>query len=216
MENIRILIVDDHPLMREALTTALMEESDLQVVGEASDGAEGVRLSAELQPDVILMDLLMPGMNGLEAIERITAANPQARILVLTSLENEEKIMAAIQAGALGYFPKTIPRIYLLDAVRKVADGIPYLPSGVAVKLFQGLRNLKQAPSGGESARLLTPRQEEILALMGEGSSDQEIGKMLHLTEATVRSHVHRIIQRLGVQNRVQAVAQANRKNKEG
>jgi two-component system, NarL family, response regulator LiaR len=217
MDNIKILIVDDHPMMREALQTALADETDMQVIGEASNGMEGVQIAAELAPDVIIMDLLMPGMGGLEAITLICAANPQAKILVSTSLEDEEKVLAAIQAGALGYFPKTAPRTFLLEAIRKVADGIPYLPSGIAIKLFKGIRELK-VPASGRSAidEPLTSRQGEILALLGEGHSDQEIGKTLNLEESTVRSHVHRILQRLGVENRSQAVAYANRVRKTG
>jgi NarL family two-component system response regulator LiaR len=215
MDNIRLVITDDHPMMREALLTALAEEPDMKVVGEASSGLEVLKLAQKYQPDVILMDLLMPGMDGLEAIGRILEANPEAKILVITSLEDEDKILAAIQAGALGYFPKTAPRAYLLEAIRKIADGVPYLPSGVAVKLFKGIREMK-APSSARSAinEPLTSRQGEILALLGEGHSDQEIARTLHLEEGTVRSHVHRIIQRLGVDNRAQAVAYANGRRK--
>jgi NarL family two-component system response regulator LiaR len=215
MKKIKILVVDDHPMMREALLTALSEEVDMEVVGEASDGNEGLNLAVECKPDVILMDLLMPGMGGLEAIARICEVIPDARIIVVTSLEDEDKILSAIQAGALGYFPKTAPRTFLLEAIRKVADGIPYLPSGIAVKLFKGIRNTKSP--GGRSAvdEPLTSRQDEILALIGEGRSDQEIAKTLHLEEATVRSHVHRILQRLGVENRAQAVAYASKIRKE-
>jgi len=215
MNKIKILIVDDHPMMREALVTALSDEADMKIVGEASDGAEGIKLAAERKPDVILMDLLMPGIGGLEAIAHICEAIPDARIIVVTSLEDEDKILAAIQAGALGYFPKTAPRTFLLEAIRKVADGVPYLPAGIAVKLFKGIRGTK--PLGGRSAvdEPLTSRQDEILALIGEGRSDQEIAKTLHLEEATVRSHVHRILQRLGVETRTQAVAYARRIHKE-
>jgi len=211
MDHIKLLIVDDHPMMREALVTALTEEKDMEVISEASSGIEGIKLAEECRPDVILMDLLMPGMDGLEAIGRILEASPQAKILVVTSLEDEDKILGAIQAGALGYFPKTAPRAYLLEAIRKVADGIPYLPSGIALKLFKSIRGMK-VPSSGKSDidELLTSRQEEILALLGEGRSDQEIAKTLHLEDATVRSHVHRILQRLGVESRAQAVAYAN------
>jgi DNA-binding NarL/FixJ family response regulator len=210
MDKIRILIADDHPMMREALLTALADEKDLQVVGEASDGEEALKMAAELDPDVVLMDLLMPGLDGLGAIARLQESQPQIKILVVTSLEDEEKILAAVQAGALGYFPKTAPRAFLLEAIRKVADGVPYLPAGIALKLFQGIRKIK-TPGRSAIDEPLTSRQEEILTLLGEGRSDQEIGQVLHLTEATVRSHVHRIIQRLGVENRAQAVAYANR-----
>lgn len=215
MENIRILIVDDHPMMREALQSALADEPDMHVVGEASNGVEGVRLAADLKPDLIIMDLLMPNMDGLEAIAAICDVNPQAKIMVSTSLEDEEKILAAIQAGALGYFPKTAPRTYLLEAIRKVADGIPYLPAGIAQKLFKGIREMKNAPLQPQNESL-TSRQREILALLGEGRSDSEIGRILHLEESTVRSHVHRILQRLGVENRSQAVALANKNLKSG
>jgi NarL family two-component system response regulator LiaR len=212
VDKIKILIADDHPMMREALRTALEDEPDLQVIGEASHGIEAMKLAEELNPDVILMDLLMPEMSGLEVIAKLQEGHPQIKILVVTSLEDEEKVLGAIQAGALGYFPKTAPRTYLLDAIRKVADGIPYLPSGIAQKLFKGLRKMK-TPLPGRSAvdEPLTSRQEDILALMGEGRSDREISEMLHLTEATVRSHVHNIIRRLGVENRSQAVAYINR-----
>jgi two-component system, NarL family, response regulator LiaR len=209
---IKLLIIDDHPMMREALAMAFAGEKDMAVVGEASDGIEGMKLAVERDPDVILMDLLMPGMDGLQAIDGIIASKPDARILVVTSLEDEDKILAAIQGGALGYFPKSAPRPFLLEAIHKVADGIPYLAAGIALKLFKGIRAMK-APSSARSAidEPLTSRQGEILALLGEGRSDQEIGKTLHLEEATVRSHVHRILQRLGVENRSQAVAYANR-----
>jgi NarL family two-component system response regulator LiaR len=215
MKKIKVLIVDDHPMMREALMTALGDEVDMEVIGEAADGVEGMKLAMELKPDVILMDLLMPGMDGLKAVTVICEHNPDAKVIVVTSLEDEEKIFAAIQAGALGYFPKTTPRIYLLEAIRKVADGIPYVPAGIAIKLFRGIRGTR--PLGVKSIieEPLTPRQEEILALLGEGRSDQEIGKTLHLEEATVRSHVHRILLRLGVENRAQAVAYAKRSRKE-
>jgi len=213
MKHIKILIVDDHPMMREALRTALMEEPGLEVIGEASNGMEAITMTSEIHPDVILMDLLMSGMDGLEATTRIMEADPNARVLVVTSLEDEEKILAAIQAGALGYFPKTAPRTFLLEAIHKVADGIPYLPSGIALKLFKGIRSLNgpnlEDTTDGEP---LTARQEEILKLMGEGRSDQEIGHTLHLEVGTVRSHIHHILQRLGMENRSQLVAYASRK----
>ena len=215
MKKIKILIVDDHPMMREALLTAMNEETDMQVIGECTNGVEAIKFTKNHTPDVILMDLLMPGMDGLEAIDGICGNNPQAKILVVTSLEDEDKILAAIQAGALGYFPKTAPRLFLLEAIRKVADGIPYLPSGIAIKLFKNLREMRHSINPGAAKSVmdesLTSRQEEILALLGEGRTDQEIGKFLHLEESTVRSHIHRVIQRLGVENRAQAVAYANR-----
>ncbi len=139
MDNIKILIVDDHPMMREALITALETEADLQVIAEAADGYQGVELYLEHRPDLVLMDLLLPGLTGLEAIQKIMAADPQARILVISSMEDQENILATVQAGALGFFPKTAPRVHLLEAIHKVADGVPYMPVGITKKLFQGL-----------------------------------------------------------------------------
>jgi len=206
MDKIKIMIVDDHPMMRDALQMAFIGEEDLQVIAEAQDAIEALKLLESLQPDVILMDLLMPNLSGVEAISRIIEINPKARVLVLSSMEDEERILSAIQAGALGYFPKTAPRPYLLDAIRKVADGIPYMPAGITLKLFQGLRRIKTIPLG-ETQISLTARQQEILMLMSEGKTDEEIGKTLHLQESTVRAHVHHILQRLGLENRSQAVA---------
>ena len=125
-------------------------------------------------------------------------------------------VIAAIQAGALGYFPKTAPRSYLLEGIRRVADGVPYLPSGITQKLFNGLRKLQQPIAAGRLAtdEPLTSRQEEILSLLGDGKSDAEIGKVLHLSEATVRSHIHHILQRLNLETRAQAMAYTNKRKK--
>jgi len=210
MKKIRILVADDHPLMRDALLLTLDEDPELQVVGEAANGIEALELAAELNPDVLLMDLLMPGMNGLDAITKIKETHPQIKVLVVTSLEDEEKILAAVQAGALGYFPKSAPRNYLFEAIHKVANGIPYLPAGIALKLFSVVRDLKVSPPGEDiNQEPLTARQKEILALIGEGQTDNEIAETLHLSVNTVYSHVHHIIQRLGVRNRSQAVLYA-------
>lgn len=214
MKKIKVLITDDHPMMREALLAALEDEPNIEVVGEASSGFEVFELLKGLAPDVVLMDLLMPGMSGLDVIAELQKDHQQIKVLVVSSLEDEEKILAAIQAGALGYFPKTAPRSYLIEAIQKVADGVPYLPSGIAAKLFKSLREMKRASSPYTEGELLTARQAEILALLGEGRSDQEIGSTLHLTEATVRSHVHHILQRLGLETRAQAAAYANQNRK--
>lgn len=210
MVYIKILIVDDHPMMRDALQMSLAGETDLQVIGEASNGSEALKLLETLKPDIILMDLLMPEMDGLETIGQIFKSNPQAKIMVLSSMEDEERVVAAIQAGALGYFPKSAPRQYLLEAIRKVADGVPYMPVGITMKLFQGLRRTKTVPSF-ETQITLTQRQQEILSLLAEGKADDEIGKTLHLQESTVRAHVHHILQRLGLESRSQAVAYAHK-----
>jgi DNA-binding NarL/FixJ family response regulator len=214
MNKIKILIVDDHPMMREALQTAFEGEDDLEVIGEAPDAIQALKMLETLKPDVILMDMLLPKMSGLEAIQKIIGADPLAKILVLSSIEDEQRIVSAIQAGALGYFPKTAPRTYLLEAIRKVADGVPYMPAGITLKLFQGLRKSKIVQPTNDLQLPLTSRQQEILALLSEGRSDGEIGKLLHLEESTVRAHLHHILQRLGLKNRSQAVAYANQRLK--
>jgi two-component system, NarL family, response regulator LiaR len=207
MDKIKILIVDDHPMMRDALKISFTGEDDLQVIGEASNGIEALKLLETLTPDIILMDLLMPKMDGLETIDHIFKSNLQAKILVLSSMEDEERVVSAIQAGALGYFPKTAPRQYLLEAVRKVADGLPYMPSGITMKLFQGMRRMKTVPAASETQITITARQKEVLILMAEGKTDEEIGKTLHLQETTVRTHLFHIQQRLGLENRSQVMA---------
>jgi len=206
MKQIKILIVDDHPMMRDALSTSLSTEEDIQIIGEASNGLEALKLLDTLKPDLILMDLLMPDMAGQETIEKIINHNPDARILVLTSMEEEDRVVSAIQAGALGYFPKTAPRQYLLEGIRRVADGVPYLPAGVTMKLFQGLRKIKTVPASDPQITI-TARQREIMLLLSEGKSDEEISKTLHLQESTVRAHIHHIQQRLGLDSRSQVVA---------
>jgi DNA-binding NarL/FixJ family response regulator len=212
MKTTTIMIADDHPLMRDALYTALEEEADLKVVCQASSGFEVLDMFETYQPDVIIMDLLMPGMNGLETIARILDANPQARILVVSILEATENILEAIQTGALGYFPKTQSRATLVDAVRQVSEGIPYLPAGVAQKLFDGLRAMKGTETGRQRpAAALTPRQQEILALLVDGRSDPEIGKLLHLSTGTVRSHIHNMLTALRFTTRAELIAFAKR-----
>lgn len=215
MKKIKVMITDDHPMMREALRTALEEEPGMMICCEASNGAEAVVMAGEHCPDVILMDLLMAEMDGLEAIRKILEKDPQAHIMVVTSLEDEDKVIAAVQAGALGYFPKTAPRSFLMEGIRRVADGAPYLPSGITQKLMNGVRKMKTDPSTQSVVEAsLTGRQEEILALLGEGKTDAQISKILHLSEATVRSHIHHILQRLGVETRTQAVVFANQQKK--
>jgi len=206
MKKIKILIVDDHPMMRDALRTSLSTEDDMKVIGEASNGLEALKKLETLKPDLILMDLLMPDMDGLDAIEKIIEVNPDARILVLTSMEEEDRVVSAIQAGAMGYFPKTAPRQYLLEGIRRVADGVPYMPAGITMKLFQGLKKIKTVPASDPQITI-TARQREIMLLLAEGKSDEEIAKTLHLQDSTVRAHIHHIQQRLGLDRRSQVIA---------
>jgi NarL family two-component system response regulator LiaR len=215
-DEIRILIVDDHPLMREALQAAIVAEPGMQTVGEAGSGREAVMLTHQLNPDVILMDLLMPEMDGVEATKIILAEHPQAKILTFTSMSEEGKVVAAIQAGALGFITKDAPRKELMDAIRIVATGEPCLPPEIALKLFQGVRKQNThplVPYMEDMAEALTPRQEEVLSLLGRGYSNTQIAQSLHLSEATVRSHINHILNRLGLERRAQAIAYASRRD---
>ncbi len=212
MKMIKILIVDDHPLMREALCSALNSEDDLEVIAQANNAEDALEMLAEISPDVIMMDLMLPGMSGLDAIREIVNENPKARVLVNSSMEDEERILAAVRAGALGYYPKTAPRSYLLEAIRKVADGVPYMPMGITKKLFQGVRKLGGSEPEADPLTQLTSRQEEVLVLLAKGYADAEIAEALHLSLGTVRSHVHHIMQRLPVETRAQLVAYAHKR----
>lgn len=208
----RVLVVDDHPLMREAISATLMAEADLTVVGQAPDGREAVRLALQLQPDVIIMDLAMPRMGGLEAIRQLCQEEPTPHILALTSSTEETQMMLAVQAGALGYLVKEAHREEFLRAVRQVAQGQPYLPASVALTLLSNLRRtVPETPPAAPAALRLTARQREIFQLLGQGLTNRQIARRLSVSEATVRSHVLHILQSLNLESRNQAVAYAAR-----
>lgn len=218
MDRIRVLIVDDHPLMREALCAAVRAETDMEVAGEAAGGREAVEQARALQPDVTVMDLLMPDMDGLQAIAAIREENPEALILALTSSTEESKVLAAVQAGALGYLLKDAQHNELIEAIRQVSQGEPHLPPRVALKLIHSVRREPPdtPPPPGEPApdrpiERLTPRQTEVLDLLGQGLSNSEIAEALYVSEATVRSHIYHIVGKLGLAGRSQAVAYAVR-----
>jgi two-component system, NarL family, response regulator LiaR len=209
---IRVLIVDDHPLMREALCTAIEDEADLEIAGEASNGVEGVQQARVLKPDVIVMDLYMPLKDGVETITEIRAENPAARILVLTSSSEEGKLMAAVQAGALGYLLKDSSRTVLLQGIRDVAQGQAFLPPHLALKLMDAMRQQGALPPV-EAAPIeaLTDRELDVLKWIGRGASNREIAAALVLADGTVRTHVHHILGKLGLENRNQAILYAIR-----
>ena len=206
----RVLLADDHPLMREALRAAIEDEDDMQVVGEAANGIEAVQLAQTVCPDVIVMDLYMPGMDGLHAIAEIHARDPQAHIMVLTSSIEENMVVLAVQAGVLGYVLKDSQRTDLLEAIRRVGAGKSYLPAEVAIKLANGVRRQSQA-TAAQPVEPLTERETQVLKLIGLGKSNREIANALTLTEGTVRTHVHNILGKLGLNNRNQAILYAIR-----
>jgi NarL family two-component system response regulator LiaR len=195
---IRVLIADDHYVVRQGLAALLAPRNGTEVVGEAANGREAVEMARTLQPDVILMDMIMPGMNGPEAIALIKQENPKARILVLTSFGESKQISAAIQAGALGYLLKDSSPDDLMHAIRSVHRGNLVLPQDLALVLMQPQ---PAAPTLDQ----LTERETDVLRLLAQGQSNQEIAGNLNISATTVRSHVSTILMKLDVSNRTQA-----------
>lgn len=208
-EQIRILIVDDHAIVREGLSGLIEAEPGMQVAGEAANGIEGVRKARSLHPDVILMDLVMPEKDGVHAIQEIKNENPDARILVLTSFAEDDKLFPAIKAGASGYLLKdTLPN-ELLAAIRAVYRGESSLHPSIALKL---LRELQPSPQKESQDVPLTERETEVLKLVAQGYSNLEIAENLVLSERTVHSHVNHILNKLHLASRTQAALYALRK----
>jgi DNA-binding NarL/FixJ family response regulator len=194
---IRVLLVDDHPVVRSGLAGLLSAETDIEVVGEAGDGAEGVARAAELRPDLVLMDLRMPVMDGAVATAVITAAGT-ARVLVLTTYDTDTDILRAVEAGATGYLLKDTPREQLVAAVRAAAHGETVLAPPIAAKLMRQVR--------GDQ---LTPREVEVLELVARGRSNPDIARELFIGEATVKTHLLHVFDKLGVDDRTRAVTVA-------
>jgi DNA-binding NarL/FixJ family response regulator len=205
MHKIRILLVDDHSLMRTGARMVLQAEPDMEVVGEAETGGEGVRKAVELRPDVVLMDLSMPGMGGLEATRRITAAETGARLLVLTMHAEEEYLLPVLEAGGSGYVTKHSADTDLVDAVRVVARGDVFLYPSAATVLTRSLRTPRPA-AADDPAGLLSPREREVLALTAEGYSCTEIGGRLHLSHKTVETYRQRLMDKLNLHHRSELV----------
>jgi two-component system, NarL family, response regulator LiaR len=208
-KEIRVLVVDDHPVVRRGIKSLLAEESDIQVIGEATNGKEAIQQVASLHPDVILMDLVMPEMNGVEAIQRITASHPEARILVMTSFAADDKVFPSIKAGALGYLLKDSDPEDLIRMIHQVYRGELSIHPAIARKVIQ---ELNRPPEGPLTPEPLTEREVEILQLLAQGVENKEIARRLVLREATVRTHVSNILSKLQLANRVQATLYALRR----
>ncbi|MFQ6026508.1 MAG: response regulator [Dehalococcoidia bacterium] len=207
-ELIRVLIADDHPVVRQGLRLLIDTEPNLELVGEASDGVEAVEMTNSLQPDVLLLDLMMPRLSGIEAIAEIKKSNPDARILVVTSFAEDEKVFSAIKSGALGYLLKDSSPHELLDAIREVYRGEPSLASSIALKLMQELNGPTALPPTEEP---LTEREVEVLRLVAQGLANQDIAERLFVGESTVSKHVSNILDKLHLANRTQAALYALR-----
>jgi DNA-binding NarL/FixJ family response regulator len=208
---IRVLVVDDHALFRHGLVSVLGSAADLEVVGEARDGMEAVEQAAELQPDVVLMDVRMPSVNGIEAARRIRTAQPTVRILMLTESEDEEDLYAAVRAGATGYLLKEVAIDEIADAIRAVANGQALVSPSMTTKLLSEFNSLSRRLVEEHDGRRLTDRELEVLRLIARGMSNKDIGTELVIAENTVRNHVRNILEKLQVRSRVEAAMYAVR-----
>jgi NarL family two-component system response regulator LiaR len=208
-EEIRVLVADDHAVVREGLRALIESEPGMTLVGEAADGVEAVRESCALRPDVILLDLVMPRKGGIEAIREIREQHPRARILVITSFAEDDKVFPAIKAGAQGYLLKDSSPRELLRAIRDIDRGQPSMHPTIARKLMRDIQRPSELPAAQEP---LTEREAEVLSLVAQGLSNQEIADRLSVSERTVRSHVSNILSKLHLANRTRAALYALRK----
>jgi DNA-binding NarL/FixJ family response regulator len=200
---IRILIADDHPIVREGLTAVLETQPDFEIVGAAASGVQAVERALALRPDVILLDLALPDLDGVAALRQIRAANPTAHVIIFTAFDTDERILAAVQAGAQGYLLKGAPRDELFQAIRVVYSGGSLLQPVVAARL------LRQFSGAAALPEQLTERELEVLRQLAKGRQNKEIATELWISERTVKFHVSAILAKLGVGNRTEAVSKA-------
>ncbi|MBZ0104216.1 MAG: response regulator transcription factor [Sulfuricella denitrificans] len=213
MNPIRVLIVDDHTLFRSGIKLLLQRQKDFEVVGEAGDGLEGVKRAMSLKPDVVLLDLHMPGISGREAVRLISEDAPGTRVLMLTVSEDAEDLVDCLRAGAAGYLLKNIDTDYLVNAIQSVARGESIISPLMTGKLVEGLRTQPKAegpvPLVEADREKLTPREREIITLLARGASNKEMARVLNVAESTVKIHVQSILKKLNLTSRVQAAVYA-------
>lgn len=195
---IRVLVADDHPIVRSGITSVLATQADFEVVGDAANGTDAVRLAAALAPDIVLMDLRMPELNGVDATLALLRANASIRVVVLTTYASDGEVLRAIEAGAVGYLLKDVPHDELFRALRAVARGERYLAPGITERLMTRL----QKPQRG----VLTERETEVLRCVSRGAANKEIAATLGISEPTVKAHLVHVFEKLGVENRTAAV----------
>ncbi|MBI2856408.1 MAG: response regulator transcription factor [Chloroflexi bacterium] len=212
MEKIRVLIVDDHALVRRGVVGVLSEQEDIAVIGEATNGAQGVEMARTLAPQVVIMDLQMPGISGLEATSVIHSEMPEVQILVFTVSESEADLLAAVKYGAKGYILKNVAADELVQTIHLIAQGGVVVSPGMAAKLLTELSQAAPArEQRGEVAEGLSAREREVLELVARGSTNSEIASSLYISENTVKTHLRNILDKLHLANRSQAVAYAAR-----
>ena len=211
MKPIRILIVDDHTLLRGGIKLALQRHEGVEVVGEAGDGLEGIKRAKQLKPDVVLLDLHMPGIGGLEALRVLVEDVPETQVVMLTVSEDAEDLLETLRAGARGYLLKNIDTEFFLESIQRAARGESVMSPQIAHKLADSLR---APPKGSVSASAvnpgkLSPREREIIVMLAHGASNKEIARVLHLSESTIKIHVQGILRKLNIAKRVQAAVYA-------
>jgi DNA-binding NarL/FixJ family response regulator len=213
MASIRILVVDDHTLFRKGVISLLRQQQGLEVVGEAKDGEEGVRLAQELRPDIVLMDVKMPGLTGIQAARAVRELQPEIRIIMLTVSDEDGDLFAAVKAGADGYLLKSVEPEQLAESIRLLIGGEPIIPHTMAAKLLTEFRAMakKAEQPPAPSTTPLTDRETEILQWLAKGQSNKEIGANLGISDNTVKIHLKNILRKLHMNSRVQAAVYAHR-----
>jgi two-component system nitrate/nitrite response regulator NarL len=209
MPDIRVLIIDDHTLFRSGVKALLARQPGFDVVGEAADGLDGIKRAKELKPDVILLDLHMPGLSGREAVKILADELPGSQVVMLTVSEDAEDLVETLRSGASGYLLKNIDTQTLLDSIRRAADGESVVSAEMTSKLVRGLKAAPKAEPPPAEKDKLSPREREILGFLAKGASNKEIARSLEVAESTVKIHVQHILRKLNLASRVQAAVYA-------